>query len=296
MKPWPLLLLAVSVLVISGCAQEPSVPENPRRCVSDTDCLCGILQGAGTCSIGNRNYIRPESRCFSVCFGDVTQKLKCIDNECRWVSINPASPGEPVGRLAVGEIGENDTAAAVNVKNTGPVEFVPVVEIDVRRENASVHSDGITCDPLRPGSNQTVSMAVPAREEHGDWTYSVTLSDSNGTVLDRFSKTYRKLRKMGHMYYHLEPHYFTLSNISIWVRNVGDIAFVPIVGMEIYRGEDAVYASSIIYPSLQPNATDKKDFAIPSLQNTTHHFFFVLKERGTEDVMESAKIEIRLGP
>jgi hypothetical protein len=57
-------------------------------CVNDSDCACGRNKTTGDCFFGNKAYVDTSSQCPDFCGGIAGNlELKCVENECRQVTI-----------------------------------------------------------------------------------------------------------------------------------------------------------------------------------------------------------------
>ena len=294
----PLFSVAIIVFV-SGCLTEPT-REEIIACNADTDCTCGLIVGtADQCYVGNSIFIEPSSVCFKLCFGDETRRVKCVNSECKWVNIVVGDPGSPVGEIIYPEIEEDDNSTTVTIKNTGPVVFAPVLRVDVSRGGVSVYSTVINYDTLQLAKSQSKEFYIPVRAEPGWWHYNFSIEDSQGAFLNQSISSYYKEPPPeidAFMYFHLKPRYMYLNNVSVGVRNIGNVSFIPRVEMTIYKGDmNSIYSHIAKYPKLDAGKNDTVNFGLPPLENITYFLDFVLKVENTTTVLEHINLEVLLG-
>ena len=296
-KYWLLVPLLIFVVVVSGCT-EPT-PEEISACVQDSDCRCGLILGTQNCYVGNKNLIEPSDLCFQQCFGESGKNVKCIDNECGWVNINPEKPGDPVGDVTYGAIKEEDNTTTVTVKNTGPVVFPPKLTFEIVRNDLSIFSTEIDFGEMALASSLSKVIDIPERNQTGNWTYIFTLEDGQGNILKTSDVSYYKEPPPflgGYTYFHIMPFYRSISNITVGVKNTGNLSFIPVVQMTIYMGDMlSVFSESHVYSNLNPNQSQIFDFALPPIENRTYYFNFILSQVNTTNIIEEITHQVRIG-
>jgi hypothetical protein len=297
MRVWFLLPAVLLVVLVSGCS-EPGHDELVY-CSADSDCVCGLIAGTDQCYIGNRAFIEPSDRCFRMCFGDETRMARCADNVCMWVKVAGEGPAFPVADIILEDLGENESIAGITVRNTGPVAFSPTLSLVIVRNDLMIHSAALGYGNIAVGGSQTVQTAVPRRNITGEWVYNLTLLSSDGRVINHSIETYQRLPPQGieaFMYFHIEPKYLYLENISVGVRNIGSISFIPAVQMTIYKGDmQSIYSESYVYSKLDQNKSELKDFPLPPIENRTYYFNFILTEKEDEIVLEEITHKVIVG-
>ncbi|MCK4497331.1 MAG: hypothetical protein KAU24_03990 [Candidatus Aenigmarchaeota archaeon] len=296
MKVWISLFLVILIVMVSGCA-EPT-HEELVLCSTDADCICGLILVTDQCYMGNRFFIEPSDRCFRLCFADDTRKPKCISGECKWIKIKKEQPDFPVADIIYGVIQEEDNLTEVTVKNTGPVAFSPTLKLTITRDNVGVYSTEMEYETLEPGSSQAKQIPIPPREEVGEWFYNISLVDVEGRLINHSSVVKVKLPEPvieAYMEYLLEESYLVLKNISMGVRNVGNVTFIPLIEMDILRRGEVVHIETKTYKSLGPGVTETGEFILPVLDNATYMFAFVLKEKLTLEDLDKVNFNITIG-
>lgn len=302
MKKFLALLPVFSIMIIvfvSGCFTEPTRDEI-IACNSDTECTCGLILGTtDQCYVGNNIFIEPSSVCFKLCFGDETRRVKCVNSQCKWVSINVGDPGAPVGEITYPEIKEDDNSTTVTIKNTGPAVFTPVLKVDVSRGGMRVYNTIINYDTLQLTQSQSKEFYIPVRAEPGWWYYNFSLEDSQGAFMNQSIVSYYKEpppETDAFMYFHLKPRYMYLNNVTVGVMNIGNVSFIPRVEMTIYKGDmDSIYSFNAKYPKLDTGKNETLNFMLPPLENITYFLDFVLKVDNTTTVLEHVNLEVLLG-
>ncbi len=296
-KYWLLVPLLVFIVMVSGCT-EPTHDEIVH-CETDSDCKCGLILGTQNCYVGNRNLIEPSDLCFSLCFGDSDKMIKCVSSECEWVNINPENPGEPVGELTYGAIKEEDNTTTVTVKNTGPVVFSPKLKLEIIRNDLSIFSTDIDFGEMALTTSLSKVIDIPERNQTGNWTYVFTLEDGQGNTLKTPTASYYKEPPPflgGYTYFHIMPFYRSISNITVGVKNTGNLSFAPMVQMTIYMGDMlSVFSESHVYSNLEPNQSQIFDFVLPPIENRTYYFNFILSQVNTTNILEEITHEVRIG-
>lgn len=289
----------IALVFVSGCLTEPT-REEIIACNDDSECICGLIIGTtDRCYVGNQIFIEPSGVCFKLCFGDETRKMKCVDNECRWVSINVQKPGSPVADIIHEEIEENDNSTSITIKNTGPVAFTPVLRVDVSKGGVSVYSTVVDYDTIQLSQSQSMGFYVPVRAESGWWDYNFIVEDSQGSLVNQSMVSYYKEPPPeidAFMQFNMKPHYQYLTNVTVGVKNIGNMSFVPRVSMTIYKGDmDAIYSDSIPYSKSGANSTVTNNFGIPPLENRTYFLDFVLTVDNTTTVLEHVSLKTVIG-
>ena len=297
MKVWLCLFLLALVVMVSGCS-EPS-HEDLVSCSSDSDCICGIIIGKEQCYMGNRLYIMPSDVCFRLCFGDDARKMKCVDSVCSWVKIRQNQPDFPVADIVYGAVSEADDVISITVKNTGPVSFTPTLEFEVSWDNISIHNASLKYDAIDVGRSQARQAAIPQRNSTGWWRYNSILLHSDGSVINQSSVSYYKPPPPEYdafMYFKMKPRYLYLNDVSVGVRNVGNLSFVPLVHMTVYKKDmDAIYSDSMVYKKLDTGKNETKVFKLPPLENITYYLDFVLSVVNTTLVLEHINFKVLIG-
>lgn len=289
-------MLALVVLV-SGCS-EPT-HENLVSCSLDSDCICGLIVGNDQCYMGNRLYIMPSDTCFRLCYGDDSRKIMCVDSVCSWVKIRQDKPDFPVADIIYGAISESDDVISITVKNTGPVPFTPSLNLDVSWDNISVHNTSLAYDTIDVGKSQTRQAAIPQRNATGWWRYNSVLLQSDGSMINQSSVSYYKSPPPDYeafMYFRMKPRYLYLNNVSVGVMNIGNLSFVPLVHMTIYKKDmDAIYSDSMVFKKLDTGKNETRYFQLPPLENITYYLDFVLSVVNTTLVLEHINFKILVG-
>lgn len=288
--------MVLLIVMVSGCS-EPTHKELVS-CSTDADCICGMILGGDQCYMGNRFFIEPSDRCFRACFADDTRKPMCINGECEWVNVKKGQPDFPVADIIYAEIQKEDNFTSITVKNTGPVAFSPTLKLAIARDNVNVYNTETEYETLEPGMYQIKQIPIPPRKEVGEWVYNMSLFDAEGRLINHLSVARTRLPDpeiFAFLEYELEQFYLFLNNISVGVRNVGNVTFIPLVQMDILREKEIILVDTITYKSLAPGDLETKDFILPTLENATYMFAFVLKEKLTLEEFDKVNFNITIG-
>lgn len=294
-----IVLFLLIVVAVSGCTAFEPTREEIVYCAADADCVCGNIIGKDQCYVGNIAFIEPSDTCFSTCFSDTSKKARCINNECEWVSTKQGEPDFPVAELVHEGIKEGKNVTAITVKNIGPVPFSSMLNLVIMRNNLTIYDKDVQYDMIGLDEFQIKYIPIPWRNITGEWVYNLTLYHNNSKVIKNVLETHEILPPPmlnGFMVFHIKPRYLYLDNITVGVKNTGNITFVPVVQMTIYESDmESMFSVSNMYPSLEPGSIKETNFVLPTIENKTYYFNFIMSENQNKTIMEEITHEVLVG-